>query len=190
MNRLASQSFAVFLVLSGSVGAVLLEHTPAVAGCNVFGCSESTVAECNPFGCPNSPRGQACTAFGCPPSPQAAPPPNSGSWTSSSSLRQVCNGTGERVNVALGYESGISRGWWTLSNGGCVTLESHPVHGAVTHYYANSVRKENRSRWYGDRSRQYCVANSQFEMGSNGGCLNGAEFRPFGLINDGVTLTP
>jgi hypothetical protein len=42
----------------------------AQAGCNPFGCSQSSAAECNPFGCPKSPMGGDCTPFGCPPSPQ------------------------------------------------------------------------------------------------------------------------
>lgn len=47
-----------------------IENNPAIAGCNVFGCSQSSVAECNPFGCPQPPLGQECTHFGCPSSPQ------------------------------------------------------------------------------------------------------------------------
>ncbi|MFN9174618.1 MAG: hypothetical protein ACK58N_08925 [Synechocystis sp.] len=47
-----------------------IENNPAIAGCNVFGCSQSSVAECNPFGCPQPPLGQECTPFGCPSSPQ------------------------------------------------------------------------------------------------------------------------
>lgn len=64
-----SQLKWVFLgaILTLGVG---IDIKPAVAGCNAFGCSQSSVAECNPFGCPNSPRGEACTPFGCPPSPQ------------------------------------------------------------------------------------------------------------------------
>ncbi len=61
------------LLLVAPVGAlvVAIKTQPAVAGCNPFGCSPSSVAECNPFGCPNPPLGQQCTPFGCPPSPQA-----------------------------------------------------------------------------------------------------------------------
>jgi hypothetical protein len=46
-----------------------IENNPAIAGCNVFGCSQSSVAECNPFGCPQPPLGQECTPFGCPQPP-------------------------------------------------------------------------------------------------------------------------
>ena len=55
------------VILTSGVG---INSKPAIAGCNPFGCSQSSVAECNPFGCPNSPMGEKCTPFGCPPSPQ------------------------------------------------------------------------------------------------------------------------
>ena len=42
----------------------------ALAGCNFYGCSQSSVAECNFYGCPNPPRGAECNFYGCPPSPQ------------------------------------------------------------------------------------------------------------------------
>jgi len=63
------------IALVGSITGIL--HTnPVLAGCNAFGCSQSSAADCNAFGCPNPPMGASCTAFGCPASPQpAAPPP-------------------------------------------------------------------------------------------------------------------
>jgi hypothetical protein len=61
---------ALFLTLPIGVMLVCIDSKPAFAGCNPFGCSQSSVAECNPFGCPNVPLGQACTPFGCPASPQ------------------------------------------------------------------------------------------------------------------------
>ncbi|MGK7947795.1 MAG: hypothetical protein AB4368_03040 [Xenococcaceae cyanobacterium] len=51
------------------VGIGFFSTTPAQAGCNIHGCSQSSVAECNVFGCPNAPMGQECNVFGCPPSP-------------------------------------------------------------------------------------------------------------------------
>ena len=180
------------------VGAILtsvvgIENKPAVAGCNPFGCSQSSVAECNPFGCPNTPMGAACNPFGCPPSPRNSGSPNNSSSSSSSSnsqIPQICNSSGEALSVALGHETGISRGWWTLSNGKCLNIENHPVHGMPTHFYAQSVRANNRSRWMGNRSRQFCVLTERFEMNSRSGCIDGAESRPFGWIGSGQTLTP
>jgi hypothetical protein len=58
------------VMLISSPTAILFSVQPAWAGCNPFGCSNSSNAECNPFGCPNGPLGQACTPFGCPASPQ------------------------------------------------------------------------------------------------------------------------
>lgn len=182
--------------------AVGINSEPAFAGCNVFGCSQSSVAECNPFGCPNSPMGQACTPFGCPASPQppqqpsAQPPspqnnssPNNGSSNNSSSSnskrREICNSSGEKVKFALGYEADVSRGWWTLDNGQCLTIGSHPVYGMPTHYYASTARTANRDRWMGDRSGQFCVGDTRFEMNSASGCFNDAELRPFGSLGTG-----
>jgi uncharacterized membrane protein len=106
-------------------------------------------------------------------------------------LRQICNRAGESVNISVGYENGVSRGWWTIKNGNCLTLESHPVHGYITHYYANSVRSDNRSRWYGDGSRQFCIEpDNAFEIRSRNGCLGSTQLRPFGFVGSGINLRP
>ena len=65
INRFKWLWFGV--IVASGVG---IYSQPAFAGCNPFGCSQSSAAECNPFGCPNSPMGAACTPFGCPTSPQ------------------------------------------------------------------------------------------------------------------------
>lgn len=41
------------------VGIGFFSTTPAQAGCNIHGCSQSSVAECNVFGCPPSPSPQS-----------------------------------------------------------------------------------------------------------------------------------
>ena len=71
-----SLTSAAAIICSSS--AIYLSSPPALAGCNPFGCSNSSNAECNPFGCPNGPLGQACTPFGCPASPQ--PPAERGEF--------------------------------------------------------------------------------------------------------------
>lgn len=68
IRTLGGAAFAVMVISAPS--GILLDGSPAWAGCNPFGCSNSSNAECNPFGCPNGPLGQACTPFGCPASPQ------------------------------------------------------------------------------------------------------------------------
>lgn len=35
--------------------AIAVANKPVIAGCNPFGCSQSSAAECNPFGYPNPP---------------------------------------------------------------------------------------------------------------------------------------
>lgn len=63
-------SIGVVSIISTSIS---FESKPALAGCNLFGCSQSRVAECNPFGCPKLPLGEACSLLGCPPSPPLQP---------------------------------------------------------------------------------------------------------------------
>jgi hypothetical protein len=71
-----SLTTALFLTLPISAVSLGIDSKPVWAGgCNVFGCSQSSVAECNPFGCPNAPMGAECTPFGCPSSQQPAPAP-------------------------------------------------------------------------------------------------------------------
>jgi len=65
---------ALFFTLP--IGSVLIgiDVKPVFAGCNIFGCSQSSEAECNPFGCPKPPSGETCTPFGCPESPPSTQP--------------------------------------------------------------------------------------------------------------------
>jgi uncharacterized membrane protein len=164
---------------------------------NAFGCSKPGAGACNPFGCPNPGAGR-CTPFGCPEAPPNNNPnpsgnnSNSSSNNSSSQGRQICNNSGETINLAIGYQGdGVSKGWWTLNNSRCLTLDNHPVHGVVTHFYAFTVRANNRARWNGDSSRTFCISNQEFEIDSRGGCFNGAQSRAFGTVGEGTkNLTP
>ncbi|NCO74001.1 MAG: hypothetical protein GW795_01310 [Cyanobacteria bacterium] len=64
------KGFGIILFLASSLS---IAPKIAYAGCNAFGCSESSAAECNAFGCPKPPMGEKCNAFGCPASPQVSP---------------------------------------------------------------------------------------------------------------------
>jgi uncharacterized membrane protein len=190
MFRQFSLTSSLKWIFLGTILATVvgIESKPAFAGCNPFGCSQSSVSECNPFGCPKAPMGEACTPFGCPPSPHnGSSPNNSSSSSSNSQLPQICNSSGENIAVSLGYRTGISRGWFALSNGQCQDVVKHPVQGMPTHYYATNNKKKN---WMGDRSRQFCIVMQGFEINSRSGCFDGAESRPFGSIGTGQTLTP
>ena len=66
---------ALLFAIPVSAIAIAVANKPVIAGCNPFGCSQSSAAECNPFGCPNPPVGVACTPFGCPSSAQPQPQP-------------------------------------------------------------------------------------------------------------------
>lgn len=78
MLQIIRKSLPTACMLTATMGAIFngIENQPAIAGCNPFGCSQSSAAECNPFGCPNPPLGAECSPFGCPPSPQSSPPPH------------------------------------------------------------------------------------------------------------------
>jgi Protein of unknown function (DUF1036) len=104
-------------------------------------------------------------------------------------IRRICNQTTEGIDIAVGFQDGVSKGWWMIKGGKCLKLDFDPVHGEITHYYAHTIRTTNRSRWFGDRSRSFCTAIKAFEIDSNGGCFNGAESRPFGLVGRGKNLT-
>ena len=79
MNKLVS----IFTIAFALTGLNLVLTPLAEAGCNAFGCSQSSRAECNPFGCPQ-PGGEACTPFGCPSGKETA--------------RQNSNNDRDRVN--------------------------------------------------------------------------------------------
>ncbi|GAA6619651.1 hypothetical protein [Scytonema sp. NUACC26] len=64
------KALATVGVVSIVATCIGIDSERAIAGCNPFGCSQSSVAECNPFGCPQAPMGEACTPFGCPSSSQ------------------------------------------------------------------------------------------------------------------------
>lgn len=76
MLRKMRRSLTTAFLLTAPIGTTLfigIKTQPAIAGCNPFGCSQSSAAECNPFGCPNPPLGAECTPFGCPASSQPSP---------------------------------------------------------------------------------------------------------------------
>ncbi len=102
--------------------------------------------------------------------------------------RQICNKIGfVRVSVAIGYQDGVSIGWYNIESGQCLTLNVHEVHGVATHFYAKTKVLSTR-RWFGDRSRSFCTSPKRFEIDSTGGCFNGAESAPFGTIGSGMDL--
>lgn len=85
IRKLASVYSAIGCLIGSGLATSLLFDSTAKAGCNPFGCSNSTNAECNPFGCPNGPLGRACTPFGCPASPQPEPQYDRGVYRSTPS---------------------------------------------------------------------------------------------------------
>ena len=83
INKLFS-STAILTFSFAGIGFLAIR--PVQAGCNFYGCSQSSVAECNFYGCPNPPMGEKCNFYGCPesPIPQSQPNNNSNSNNNSS----------------------------------------------------------------------------------------------------------
>jgi uncharacterized membrane protein len=103
-------------------------------------------------------------------------------------VRRICNKIGfGRVSIAIGYQDGVSKGWYNIESGQCLNLNVDEVHGIATHYYGKTTILTTR-RWFGDKSRSFCTTPKQFEIDSTGGCFNGAESRPFGKIGSGINL--
>jgi uncharacterized membrane protein len=107
-----------------------------------------------------------------------------------SSLRFICNKTVfMSVSVAIGYQDGVSAGWFNIEPSRCLLVKPHEVHGIATHFYGKSKLSNLSNRWFGDKSRSFCVFVPQrFEIDSRGGCFNGAESRTFGTIGSGMDL--
>lgn len=114
-------------VIATSIG---IDDKPAVAGCNPFGCSQSSVAECNPFGCPNTPAGAACTPFGCPSSPPPQQQPVYVQPQQQPVYVQPQQQPGTQVPVNQGYN--LVGGVWFGPDGKPVSSERRPGEDQAT----------------------------------------------------------
>jgi Protein of unknown function (DUF1036) len=108
-----------------------------------------------------------------------------------SRTRQICNKLNKEsseIVVALGYQDGLSVGWFKTKFGQCINLKAHPIHGIPTHFQGRVPFLET-PRWFGDKSRSFCTSSQGFQINSAGRCLNGAKLEPFGTIGSGIDLT-
>ncbi|MCA1993266.1 MAG: DUF1036 domain-containing protein [Coleofasciculus sp. S288] len=108
---------------------------------------------------------------------------------------KLCNKTGEPLNVSWGYSSGVSRGWFRLSDESCITPILHASHGLPTHYYAIPTDSGDNDAWSGDESKSYCIPRGEpnpsqtFELKYNNGCSADTELHQYGSLENGKILT-
>jgi uncharacterized membrane protein len=63
---------------------------------------------------------------------------------------RLCNNTGSRVGVAVGYrdkEGWLSEGWWNVSARSCETIIKGPL--AARYYYVYAIDYDQGGEWSG-----------------------------------------
>jgi uncharacterized membrane protein len=83
---------------------------------------------------------------------------------------RICNNTGNRVGVALGYknnENWTTEGWWNLSARSCETL----LRGALVarYYYIYAVDYDRGGEWAGQA--YMCTREKEFTIRGTDDCL-------------------
>lgn len=83
---------------------------------------------------------------------------------------RLCNNTGSRVGVALGYkdaEGWITEGWWNISSRSCETL----LRGALVarYYYIYAVDYDRGGEWAGHA--YMCSRDKEFTIRGTEDCL-------------------
>lgn len=83
---------------------------------------------------------------------------------------RLCNNTGSRVGIALGYKDGegwITEGWWNISARSCETL----LRGSLVarYYYIYAVDYDRGGEWSGHAFM--CSRDKEFTIRGNEDCL-------------------
>jgi uncharacterized membrane protein len=83
---------------------------------------------------------------------------------------RLCNNTGSRVGVALGYkdsEGWVTEGWWNISGRSCETL----LRGGLVarFYYVYAVDYDRGGEWSGQA--YMCTRDKEFTIRGNEDCL-------------------
>ena len=83
---------------------------------------------------------------------------------------RLCNMTGSRVGVSLGYRDAqgwVTEGWWNLNARACETLLKGPL--AARFYYVHAVDYDRGGEWSG---RSYmCTRDREFTIRGSEDCL-------------------
>jgi uncharacterized membrane protein len=83
---------------------------------------------------------------------------------------RLCNNTGSRVGIAIGYKDGeawITEGWWNLSSRSCETI----LRGALSSrfYYIYGVDYDRGGEWSG--KAYMCTRDKEFTIRGLDDCL-------------------
>jgi len=83
---------------------------------------------------------------------------------------RLCNNTGSRVGVAIGYMEGenwMTEGWWNLSSRSCETILRGPL--ASRYYYIYAVDYDRGGEWSGKAFM--CTRDKEFTIRGIADCL-------------------
>lgn len=83
---------------------------------------------------------------------------------------RLCNGTGARVGIAVGYKDGdtwISEGWWNLPANSCETLMRGPL--VARFFYVYAVDYDQGGEWAG--KAYMCTRDREFTIRGLHDCL-------------------
>jgi len=92
-----------------------------------------------------------------------------GTGTAAADFR-LCNNTGSRVGVALGYkdsEGWTTEGWWNLSARSCETLLRGTL--VARYYYIYAIDYDRGGEWSGHA--YMCTRDKEFTIRGTGDCL-------------------
>jgi uncharacterized membrane protein len=83
---------------------------------------------------------------------------------------RLCNNTGSRIGLAVGYKEGDSwttEGWWNLSSRSCETIIRGPL--ASRFYYIYAVDYDRGGEWSGNH--YMCTRDKEFTIKGFKNCL-------------------
>jgi uncharacterized membrane protein len=83
---------------------------------------------------------------------------------------RLCNNTGSRVGIAVGYKEGegwTTEGWWNLSSRSCETLLKGQL--VARYYYIYAVDYDHGGEWSGQAFM--CTRDKEFTIKGTGDCL-------------------
>jgi len=83
---------------------------------------------------------------------------------------RLCNNTGSRVGIAVGYKDGdgwATEGWWNLSSRSCETLMKGQL--VARYYYIYAVDYDHGGEWSGQAFM--CTRDKEFTIRGTGDCL-------------------
>jgi uncharacterized membrane protein len=91
---------------------------------------------------------------------------------------QLCNNTGSRVGIAIGYKdpdgTWVTEGWWNLSARTCETLLKGKL--VARYYYLYALDYDRGGEWSGQA--QMCTRDKEFTIHGTHDCMAGMLMMP------------